>query len=444
MPPRVTPPTTEIGALRYSPPTSLLSWDYWLDQDEFVPELKWPRSVKAYDMMRTDSQLSGLYRAMTMPIRRFKFMIDPNGSPPEMVDGVARDLNLDVVGQEPAPRLRQKNRFSHNKHLSQALLALIYGHAFFEQVGYIGDDGLWHLKKLAPRLQKDVQEINVAPDGGLVSIRQIFSKNGMASWQGIEIPVDRLVAYVWDQEGASWVGRSLFRDCYKNWLIKDRLLRVDAINHQRAGGVPWAEAPPGATPAEIAQMSKMAQEFKVGEESGAAVPQGGRLNIARVGGGTDVVGSIRYHDDSMSRLFLHMFLQLGQTEFGSRALGDTFIEYAYLAQKAVAQWYVDTTNEHVIEDWVEWNYPADTGFTPLLTYVIEEDDEYLAVADLVSMIDAGAITVDDDLEDSLRDRFELPARGTPREPAQPDPTAPEPVQTSVRPRRVLPFVGRRR
>jgi hypothetical protein len=412
-----------------------LGWNQFIDELEYVPDLKWPRSVKAYMRMRTDSQLAGLFRAMTMPIRRFKWIIDPNGARPEIVDGVADDLNLDVKGREPRPRGRMRGRFSFDKHLYEALVGLIYGHAYFEQLGYIGDDGRWHLQKLAPRPQESITQINVADDGGLISIRQGFvsTRNtgvlGYSNAMGVEIPVDRVVGYIWEQEAANWVGRSIFRDCYRNYLIKDRLLRVDAINHERAGGVPIVEGQPGASPRELEAMSKMAQNFKVGEDSGGSLPSGAKIDIKRMGSGTDVVNSIRYHDESMARLFLHMFIQLGQTETGSRALGQSFIEYAFIAQKAVAKWFADVTNEHVIEDWVDWNYENEDN-VPRLVWEIQEEDEHLAVEELVKLVTAKVVTVDEEMENTLRERYHLPPLTGPRPDPQPapviPPVAPEP------------------
>jgi hypothetical protein len=151
----------------------------------------------------------------------------------------------------------------------------------------------------------------------------------------------------------------------------------------------------------------MAQRAVVSEGGGGAMPFGAEYNILKAGSGTDVIASIRYHDEAMAKLFLHMFMQLGQTETGSRALGTVFVEYAFIAQKAVAQWFCDVVNEHVLEDWVDWNIGEDAP-APLLTYIVEEEDERIGVQDLTALIEAGAITVDNDLENALRERFKLP------------------------------------
>jgi phage gp29-like protein len=193
--------------------------------------------------------------------------------------------------------------------------------------------------------------------------------------------------------------------------------------------VPIVEGQPGASPRELEAMSKMAQNFKVGEDSGGSLPSGAKIDIKRMGSGTDVVNSIRYHDESMARLFLHMFIQLGQTETGSRALGQSFIEYAFIAQKAVAKWFADVTNEHVIEDWVDWNYENEDN-VPRLVWEIQEEDEHLAVEELVKLVTAKVVTVDEEMENTLRERYHLPPLTGPRPDPQPapviPPVAPEP------------------
>jgi hypothetical protein len=399
-------------------------WSQFTDEREYVAAFKWPNSIKLVDHMRTDAQLSGLYRAMTYPIRGYKWLIDPNGAQPSAVQGIANDFNLDIVGQEPKARGRRQRRFNFKEFQYHALLGLMYGHMPFDMTGEYSapsqdGDGFWHLKKLIPIMPHTIAEIHVAPDGGLEYIRQNLVNWDMVGGtfggliQAPPIPVSQLVWFPWEKEGANWIGRSIFRDCYKNWLIKDRLLRVDAVNHERAGGVPIAEAPPGATPAEMQRLNMLAQQFKVGEGSGGSVPSGTNFQLHRVGGGTDVINSIRYHDEAMSRLFLHMFLNLGQTETGSRALGESFIEIAHEAQQSIAGWFCEIVNEHIIEDWMDWNF-ANYDSAPLLKFNVEKADETLSVEDLARLVDVGLIIPDDELEDTLRHQYHLSERGTPR------------------------------
>lgn len=417
-----TAPTSEQGALAGG--YGALPWAAWVDEGEYAPDLKWPLSRNVYERMITDGQLKGLLAGITLPIRRFKWSIDKNGARPEVVAALSEQLNLPVLGEDKGNVPRRKGRFQHDRHLTDALRALVYGHYYFEQVGEIVG-GEWRLKKLAPRPPRTITDIKTKRDGTLESIKVPAAAANNAATE-VELSSDRLVAYIWDQEAGNWVGTSMLRACYRNWLIKDRLLRVDAIKHERSGaGTPIIEAPDGATSGDIENLAALAQAIKVTENGGGAIPHGAKARLLGVEGGLpDTVGSIRLHNEEMARSFLMMFMQLGQTETGSRALGSEFIDFFKLALEATADWYVDTFNEHVIEDWGDWNYGEDEQL-PVLTYEMEASE--LPTADLVSLINAKAITVDPELEDAIRDKHKLPPK------PEPDPNAPAPPVPPVPP-----------
>jgi hypothetical protein len=379
--------------------------------------------------MRTDAQCQGLYLGSTLPIRRYNWFIEPNGARDELVQKVSNDYNLPIRGREDQPRRRQKHRFAFQNHLRHALLALLYGHMYFEQVGEIADDGLWHLRKLGPRMPNTIMDIRTGDDGGLVAIKQKKRTSGTMNFtttRDVFIPVDKLVAYIWEQEGGDWTGRSMFRGIYKNWLLKDRVLRVGAINIERAGGVPVIRAPKGANQKDMDDLALMAQQFRIGEEAGGAIPADAELMLARAAGGEEAVNYIKLQNEEMSRGWVMMFMNLGQTTSGSRALGGSFIDYALNWQEVVADWVVDTFNEHQIEDDADWNYPLEPDEpAPLLGYV-RNDDRQLAITDLVGLIEKNVIQVDDELEAWIREEYRMPRRDHSSQPRQVLPAAPSP------------------
>ena len=415
-------PVRELGAVLGGSltPAGMAPWSKWtsfVDDYEYVPELIWPNSVRTFEQMRNDSQVAALYKATLLGCMRFKWSIDPNGvQENEMVEKLSRDYNLPILGEKVNQRYRAKRRFAFKQHMRLAYLAGIYGHYPFEQVGYIGsernppNDGRWHLRKLAERPPRTIQDFRLADDGGLISIIQNVSRGGLVFGELPEIPIDRLVFYVWDKEGANWAGRSWLRELHKDWVVKDRLVRIDAINHERAGGVPYIEAHPGATYSEIAKLNEMAQQFRIGDTAGGAVPAGAKFNIAK-GTNSSVVDSIRYHDEAMARTFMLMVIQLGQTQSGSRALGQTFVDFWGTGLSSIAEWFKDIFNEHVIEDDIDWNWGEEIDKVPLLHF---EYDPELVVADLVQLIDKGAIIMDDDLEHYIRKELGLTIKSTPR------------------------------
>jgi hypothetical protein len=385
-------PTSEIGRGVSSVYefTGLLPWGQWQDDVEKAPDLQWPKSVQIYDQMRNDSQCQGLYLGATAAIQRYIWYLDPNDCPTQWVNLLAADLNL-PVGLDAAKQahesgqkrgaLRTDNRFSWYNHLRDALKAMYYGYYYFEQSGEIVFDGpggrqRWQLRKLAPRHPRTITEIWVGEDGGLLFVKQGYGLGAReARMLGMsvgapEIPIDRMVCYVWDQEPGNWVGRSIFRPMYRNYLIKDRLLRVDAIKHERNGvGMPIVEAPEGASGPQIQELDRMAQEYKVGERGGGALPYGAKLTLQGTQGALpDTIASMRFQNEEMARSLLMMFFQLGQTDTGSRALGESFIDWFSLQQEMIADWIVSVDNPHLIGDWWRWNVDDQTDHFPLLAY----------------------------------------------------------------------------
>jgi hypothetical protein len=387
--------------------SSSTAWWTSLD-DEQVPELRWPLSVDVYDRMRrSDSQVTSVLRAVTLPIRRTPWRIDPAGARPEVAQLIAEDLGLPLVGADPetpTPR-RSRDRFSWQEHLRMALLMLPFGHMFFEQVVRLDTDGRVRLRKLGPRMPRSITKVNVADDGGLVSIEQA------ALSASITIPVDRLVAYVFDREGGNWLGTSLLRPAYKHWLIKDRLLRVQAQTIERNGmGVPRYKGAPDEE--DLSAGLTIAQGWRSGANSGAAIPHDADLDLVGVTGQIpDAMPAIRYHDEQIARTVLAHFLNLG-TQTGSWALGSTFADFFALSLQALGEQIADVATQHIVEDLVDWNFGTDEPAPKVVFDEIGSQPQAMASA-LKMLVDAGVILPDRVLEEFIRTTLGLPAKAFP-------------------------------
>jgi hypothetical protein len=417
-------PTKEIGQANLG--FTLPGWKSFAsatDEREYAPKLKWPGSIDIFERMETDAQLAGLLLGLTLGIRRYRWFIDPNGARDEIAEKAALNFNLPLKGEEAPPSAgRDRRRFSHDRHLAHTLRApAVYGHYFMEQVAeYV--DGEFKLRKLAPRPPYTIAKgggIQVATDGGLQAIKQGFG------FVQKEIPVDRLVAYVWEQEGANWFGRSMLRPCYKNWLLKDDLLRHDAMKHARNSmGIPWFETGPELTQDQVDALAEKAEELRAGESSGGAGP--GKLQVKGVEGSlSDILASIRYHDQQMSMAMVELFADLGRnSETGSRSLGEVTYNHFAFAQDAIAAWHAGITTEHALWDWVDWNYSGDDG-APRVGYERVEERE-ASISDLSTLIEKEVVVVDEALREAVRQHYNFPPPSDPDPgpPAEPEPSPP--------------------
>lgn len=395
------------------------------------PDLVWPKSIDQFDRMRReDPQVMSVLRAVMLPIQRAEWALDDTGVRPEVAQHVAADLGLPIKGKPFEAPLRSKGRFSWKDHLRLALLSLPFGHSVFEQVYRIDERGLAHLGKLAWRPPRTISEFKVEKDGGLKSIVQYGLAGGGAN---IEIPVDRLVVYVNEREGANWVGTSLLRPAYKMWLLKDRVLRIQALTAERNGlGMPtYTSAPPPDNASydqvvqwmetEIARGLQIAKGSRAGDAAGASLPHGALLKFLGVEGDLpDTDKPIRYYDEQIARAVLAHFLNLG-TETGSWALGSTFANFFTDSLNAVAQTIAEVTQQHVIEDLVDANWGPNERAPRLVPATIGAEHPATAEA-IKALIDCGALRADPALEAHLRALYSLPVKDdTAASPAQEQP-----------------------
>lgn len=380
---------------------------FWDADVEPTPELRWPLNIRVFDnMRRQDAQCASVLRAVTLPVRRTGWWIDQEGASDEVTQFVAENLGLSIRGgaELPTPK-RMRDRFSWHDHLRQALLEIVFGHMFFEQQYRVSPDGSRALlRKLEPRMPRTIEAINVARDGGLVSIKQYAA--GPADDIPQEIPVDRLVCYVNDQEAGDWRGTSLLRAAYKNWLLKDRALRTGSQTLDRNGmGVPVYQGADGEN--DLTAGLTLARDIRSGSDSGASIPFGASLRLLGVEGALpDSDPFIRYQDEQIARAVLAHFLNLG-TQTGSWALGSTFADFFTLSLQTLAQQIADVATQHIVEDLVDVNFGPDE---PAPCVVFDEiGSRRDATADAVkALIDAGAISTDEATESYLRNSYGLP------------------------------------
>jgi hypothetical protein len=368
---------TALGTRTPAPQSALSSiWDVgfvpsWgllaADELEDNEAMRFPQSIVSFQkMLNTDSQVQGLAHGSTWPIFRMKWFLKPGDADAGAVDRTSQDLGIPLEGED-LPQRRSRNRFNFLAFLEEALDACFLGFKVFEQVAPVGDDGFNHLKKLQNIPPLSIAEVNQDRDGGINWIRQM-------GFERPNLPIERLVWYAFQKRGANWTGKSMLRGCYGPWLLKDRALRIGVMNLQRAGvGTPVIEAPPGASDAELIAMRVMAERWNGNQKSGGVVPSGGKLRLVGVEGSQpDSVGFAKLMNEEMARAFLQMFMQLGTSASGSRAVAEQFIDWHKLTLEYIAAWFAKLFNEHVIEDIWDWNYGEEVEEVPTLAWEWDE------------------------------------------------------------------------
>lgn len=433
MPAETTPPRPAFKEKGYvagpGPATGYADFSQW-NEFEQVPELQWPTAIKILSRMeREDSRVSSLLAAIGLPIRRARWAIAPNGARDEVVEFVARNIGLPIEGAGPVVQQgRRKGRFSWAQHLVWTLSALQFGHSVFEQVYQPGDDSRVWLHKLAPRPQRTISAWNVALDGGLESIEQMAPASTSRVMYGpapTTIPISRLVVYSREMEPGMWIGKSVLRPSYKHWLLKDELMRIEAVAARRNGiGVPVATAAEGASQDDVDKLADMAQQYRGGEHAGAGLPHGADLKLLGVQGNLpDIRAAIVYHDQMIAISGLAHFLNLSGG--GSYALASVQASTFNDSVQTEAEWLANVFNDHVIEDLVDINFGPDEPAPRLVFDRIGTQQDATAAA-LKMLVEAGLLSPDVLVEQTVRRRLGLPAKS-----ADPAPAAPAPTETAA-------------
>lgn len=371
-------------------------------------ELQWPQSIRVFArMVREDTQVKSLLSAVKLPIRRTTWRVNPNGAPDDVVRLVAEDLRLPILGDDgQTPLTETGGHASFTSHLPWVLRQLDYGHAFFEVV-YRERGGRDRLHKLAYRPPSTISKINVERDGGLAGIVQ---HAGPGDKGPVEIPVEHLVAYIHDPEDMSWRGTSVLRAAYKNWVLRDRQLRLeDRVLDRNGMGVPIYTAGT-ADEREVKRGEDLAKKLRSGAYAGGSVPFGAKLELKGVSG--QLVSpreSIVYHDSQMARSVLAHFLNL-EGKGGSYALADVQANTFIQSLQTIAESIADTFNRFVIEPLVDTAFATEGGPYPMLTFDPIGSVNDLPLATLAVLVNAGVVIPDRDLEEEVRRRGNLPAK----------------------------------
>lgn len=379
------------------------------------PDLTFPNCLPVYQAMQTNSKIGGILQAITLRITSMEWSLAGDKVRPEVIEFLKEQLGLADKG---SGRARHKNAgVNLFEHIEDAMTALTYGFAPFEQVYTIGAPvtpaeqalGLrWvtRLRKLAHRDPGTIEQIGVGRDGGLVDIVQrVMGEDGMTRPESI--PVDRLVVYTNGRRGGDWYGRSILRNTYRDWYFVDMYERIHAQIVERNGmGFPTFEYDPATMTKE--QAMEVVEGIRAGDSVGAVWPAGaGSFGLQGVTGSTaDPMPPTLRHEQLIGKSMLAMFMDLGHDN-GARALGDTFTVMFDSQLNAFADRFAETFTEHVIADLVALNF----GPAELYPELVHGSASATIGADadtLKTLSDAGFITANREDESVLRSKLGMP------------------------------------
>jgi len=407
--PAARPDTSELGA----PGTQIFGGQLSALQD-YNPDLQPPGCYDIFDKMRlSDGQVGAALAVIKLPILRAEWSVEP-----------ASDTAEDRMIAEFIERDLRSMTTSWQATLRQILLHLDYGSMPFETVWDVGDDGLVHLRKLAPRMPRSVLKWLIDENGGFAGIQQgAFKTSG---WTLVDIPANKLVLFVNEQEGANFRGISVLRRAYKHWFYKDGMYRIDAIaNEKRTVGIDIGVIKPGATDKanlktqlERALMTLHAHEknYIVTDEENYEykLETGGARGNANA-----IMASIEHHDWHILRSVIAEFVGMGTGSTGSRAMHRDKTSFFLMALEATSDNIADAGSTYLLRPWVDFNWRVKEYPRMRYSRLDTRDTQQLAQA-VQQLVSVGALTPGEDTERELRTQLDIPEETRPFE-AEPEP-----------------------
>jgi phage gp29-like protein len=375
-----------------------------LGADEYLPELSFPRSIAVYTRMRrSDATVQALELAITLPIRATDWDVQPASNDPTAKE--AADLVYD-------------NLFGGMTHtfddfLRDALLALFYGFVVFEKV-FEERDAYIVWRKFAPRHPQTIERFLFDETGGLAGVRQVgFDPQGR--FRQVDIPIDKLLVFIWRRELGNPYGVSVLRAAYKHWFLKDLAYKLQAIALERwAVGIPVGKVPAGTSEQDKQTFLQMLEAMRGHERAAMVLPEDYSVELIGAEAGQRAnqafVEAIQHHDTMIVKSVLAQFLNLGTGDVGSWALSRDHSQLFLMGLNSVAQWFADHINRYAIPQLCRLNFGEDFTDFPELTFAdlrLVLQREVLAEA-ISKLVQTGILTPDRSLQEWVRDVFDLP------------------------------------
>lgn len=431
------PETNEIG-------TNALKQRGGRVREEYLRVLEGPKGIRALTEIRDNEPIVGAWhRAFSYLVRRAPWF------------SVAANDEQDALrAQEILTQIMNDMSHTQGDFMNEIVQVPIYGWAYFEKVWKVRrgpdqqdpamrsdyNDGLFGLRKLAPRPQDSLDHWEFDEQGGL---RGMVQRVGMKEFF---IPIERAVLFRTDAIKNNPEGRSWLRNVYDPWFRVKNSRDFEGIFMERLGGMPKATLPvqymQSNAPSELTSIRRYAEDtirsIRLDEQMGLIFPASVAPNGDKTGfefdmifpaGRFDFNQVIERYEIRIAMALMAEMMFLGLRASGTRSLGDTKTDLMKLAISTFLDQVEETFNRFVIRPLMLAN-----GFRiediPTWKHGSIDKVDLQAVADyLAPLMGQAAILPTPQLERAML-KLANEANGIDL-PVPPDPEADMPVSTPV-------------
>ncbi len=442
----ITPPAEPISVADYTErirtgwvpvmgiPGTPITSGFIRDMGEYNPKLEGLNGIWTYqEMRRGDGQVAGTLRACKLPILSAHWQIVPGDSSDTATPGceggstgrsACATISSTGAGITTAAKAKevadfiQHNLFSnlewqdhrgswHTQNWKDVVRCALrmqdFGAACYEEVMVI-DGNRIRLRRMADRqaltfyrwhTDPSVVDASLPPgtydDGETLYALEQWGYRGN-QFVSVLLPTDKACVFTHEQEGANFWGIPLTRAMYPHWFVKKHLERIDAIACERNSlGVPMIMLPPNPSKQDVQTAQNWVTQLAAHEKTGLSLPNGAEFKLVGIEGRIrEILPSLQYHKQQIATSCLAMFMELGQTATGSRALGDSQSDFFLLATQNTADYIAHKIRNSTIRRLVEWNFGADAPVPYLVAANVQARSIDTMAAIISQLAQAGA------------------------------------------------------
>ena len=328
--------------------------------EEFLPELRYPRAAKVYKEMADNDPVIGAMLFMSeMLIRAVDWRVE-----------AASDSAEDKEHAEFLESCMHDMSQSWASFINEVLSMFTYGFSFHEVVYKVRkgphtnnpkykskyDDGRIGWRKISSRAQATLLEWEFDEDGDVCAFIQLAPPK----FDRVRIPMQKGLLFRTRVSKDNPEGKSLLRNAYRPWYFKKRIEEIESIGIERdLAGLPILKAPEGVdlwdtTDPLMVQQKAVAENIVTNVRndatSGVLLPYGWEFELASTGGSRtfDTNAIITRWDFRIASTMLADIVLMGSEKAGSFALaelkGSTFSD----ALEAQLQNIADVINSHAV------------------------------------------------------------------------------------------------
>jgi len=345
-------------------------------------------------MVRTDSEIKAAFSLIKLSLLSRKWKVTSLESAQDTVEYIK--YNFEHV----------ESRLSGS--LSKILTAILYGFSATEIVWVLIESGRYKgkiaLKKLKS-LDPETIIFDVDDRGNLKKVIQKTDTFGLD--KGVMLPLEKLIIYTENKEFGNFYGNSRLRSVYKNWFIKETLLKFWNIALERWGQPIVIGTVP--TPEDLDKMVGILDNLQ--NKSAIAKTEGWDVaaletGIGRSAGG-DYKTAIDYHNGQILKGMLVPSLLIDSGGTGSNALGQTHFDIFTLMIQNLENDICGIVERYLIRPLVEYNFGTQDSYPEFRFEPLTKQELFNLARTFALLVKNGVVGAD---EQFMRDMMSIPHR----------------------------------